>query len=408
MSKKRKNGEGSWGSKVIKGVEYKYYKKQYEGTDKLKYFYGKTEKEIKAKIKIFEEGLSFISPVEIKKMYFGDYLSNWLFNVKQLEVKRRTFDGYEDTLKNQVQKYTDYDISGKQIGSLTQDIFQNYYNSLAKKYSKAAIHKNYVIINQCLNYARIKGDIKENYLVNITLPSEDNVAIKKKEIPFLPQEDMELLYNESKRINEKGFNFGGKIGQPVYGNNAYGIILIMYTGLRIGELLGLRWQDVDIENKMLYVKNNLSTIKNRNKKKDSDKNYIREDTTVKTKSGVRSIPLHDRALEMIEHFNQANPNHKPLDYLIINKEGNVIGQRNITRTLNAMLTRAKCKIDKCGLHSIRHSFGSYLILQGADIKVVSELLGHKDVSVTYNTYVHILPKQHQSAISLFDNMNKDK
>jgi site-specific recombinase XerD len=109
---------------------------------------------------------------------------------------------------------------------------------------------------------------------------------------------------------------------------------------------------------------------------------------------------------MLDYFDKLNPDHKPDDYIMVNKLGNVINQRNLTRTLNAMLSRAKCSVEQCGLHSLRHSFGSFLILHGADIKVVSELLGHKDVSTTYNIYVHILPKQHESVISLFDKMGK--
>jgi site-specific recombinase XerD len=175
----------------------------------------------------------------------------------------------------------------------------------------------------------------------------------------------------------------------------------MYTGLRVGELLGLRWKDYDKEKKYIYVRNNLSTIKNRDKK-DNENEYIRVDTTVKTKKGNRSIPLYERAIEMLEWFELLNPNHKPDDYIIVNKNRNIINQRNLTRTLNAMLSRAKCSVEQCGLHSLRHSFGSFLISHGADIKVVSELLGHKDVSTTYNIYVHILPKQHESVINLFD------
>lgn len=406
---KRKNGEGSWGEKTIKGEKYKYFRKQYEWMENPKYFYGKTEKEVRAKIKAFEEGNKKFTPTEIRKMPFGEYMSNWLNNVKQLEVKRRTFDGYEDTVKNQILEYKDYNLSDKQLGSLDQDIFQSYYNSLAKKYSRAAIKKNYSLINQCLNHARTKGDISDNFVTNITLPSEDNVAVKKKEIAFLPEDDMDKLYFESKRVNEPGFNFGGKIGQPVYGSNAQAIILIEYTGLRVGELLGLRWSDYKKDIKYLHVRNNLSTIKNRDKKDDSDNKYVRVDTTLKTQKGYRAIPLHERAIEMLDHFDKLNPNHEPDDYIIINKLGNVINQRNLTRTLNAMLVRAGCSVTQCGLHSLRHSFGSYLILHGADIKVVSELLGHKDVSTTYNIYVHILPKQHESVIELFDKMgSKDK
>ena len=260
-TKRRKNGEGSWGEKLIKGVKYKYYRTQYNGKDK--YFYGKTEKEIKAKITAFEEGLVFITPTEVKKTTFGDYIMNWLKNIKQTEIKRRTYDGYEDVIKSQLVEFKDYNINDKQMGSINQEMFQLYYNTLAKTYSRASIRKNYIIVKQCLEYAKESGDIKENFLDKVKLPAEDHVAVKKKDIQFLPEDDMEKLYQESKRVNIKGFNFGGKIGEPVYGHNAYALVLVMYTGLRISELLGLQWGDIDLENKFLHVNRNLSTIKRR-------------------------------------------------------------------------------------------------------------------------------------------------
>lgn len=281
---------------------------------------------------------------------------------------------------------------------------------MAEAYSRATIRKNYVIVKQCLDYAKTKQHIKENYLENVTIPSEDLVKVKKKEIQFLTVEDMNKLYKESKRVNIEGFNFGGRIGEPVYGNNAYAIVLIIYTGLRIGEMMALKWKDVDLESKFIYVRGSLSEIKNRDKKDEDDKKYIKDTTTVKTKSGVRSIPLADRAIEMLNLLSDKNPNHKPDDNVFVNKNGSVVNRGNVTRTLEAMLTRANCDVKKCGLHSLRHSFGSYLILNGVDVKVVSTLLGHKDVTVTYNVYVHLIEQQRVDAVNVFDKIreNEDK
>jgi hypothetical protein len=77
----------------------------------------------------------------VGKISFGEYINNWLINIKQLDVKRRTYDGYEDTVKNQILNFTDYDLSSKQIGTLDKDIFREYYKALAKKYSRAALQK---------------------------------------------------------------------------------------------------------------------------------------------------------------------------------------------------------------------------------------------------------------------------
>jgi integrase len=398
---RRKNGEGSWGTKKIKGVIYKYYRKTYGDIDK--YFYGKTEKEIKDKVKIFEEGQSFIVPKDINKQVFGDYILNWLNNNKRPAIKRRTYDSYEDIINVQIINYKGYDLSSKQIAILDDDIFQKYYNDMANKYSRATIRKNYVIVKQCLDYAKSKKHIKENYLDNVIIPSEDIVKVKKKEIQFLSESDMNKLYEESKRVNSEGFNFGGRIGEPVYGINAYAVILIMYTGLRIGELISLKWNDIDLTNKFLYVKGSVSSIKNRDRKNENDKKYIKDETGVKTEAGYnRSIPLSKRAIEMINIISNNNPNHGLNENVFINKHGNILNRANVTRTLEAMLIRSNCDVKKCGLHALRHTFGSYLILHKVDVKVVSQILGHKDVTVTYNIYIHVIDKQKIEAANVFD------
>ena len=73
-----------------------------------------------------------------------------------------------------------------------------------------------------------------------------------------------------------------------------------------------------------------------------------------------------------------------------------------------MLTRGKCSVSACGLHTLRHSFGSYLLLdEGIDIAIVSALLGHSKTSTTYDIYIHILEKQKMKAIKIFDNKKRD-
>jgi site-specific recombinase XerD len=403
MAKQRRRikGEGSWGKRKINDIEYFYFNKEYNGNDKT--FYGRTQQEVKDKKEKFEKENGYLSEKEISQETFGEYMENWLKTKKRFSVKPTTYDGYETDFKNYILNHS---ISNIQIGALNDDILQNYFNDLTLKYSKGSINKARTLINQCLEYAFAKKNITANYMSLVTMPNEANVAKKKKEAKFLSEEDMDKLYQESKRINEKGFNFGGKIGQPVYGNNAKAIVLIEYTGLRVGELLGLLWSDYNKESKKLTIKNNIVTVKNRNKKSEDENNYIKTDSSVKTPSSERIIHLNDKAIEMLDYFEKQNPNHKPNDNIILNKNGNILGQRNLTKTLNSMQIRAKCEVEKCGLHALRHSFGSYLLLNGVDIKIVSSLLGHKDITTTYNIYIHLIEKQKMDAIDVFNKFDK--
>ena len=388
---KRKNGEGSWGEKTIKGVVYKYFR-----DPNGKYFYGKTQKEIKEKIKKHEES-SFVN-IRKDDSLFGEYMKSWLYNVKQKSVKRRTFDGYEEYFLNNVVNFDGFNISDMKIQKITPENMTEYFNSMAEKYALSTIKKTQSIINQCFEYAVDNKVIPENPCLRATIPSEDNVAKPRKEIPFLTIEDIEKLYNVSNlkqvRINKKKDN-----EDLIYGNNAKIIVLIMYTGLRISEALGLKWSDIDFANKQLHVKRNLSRVKNRTGEGAAT---IMVETTLKRESSKRTIPLANRAIEALEYLKEHTNYKSKNDYVCSTSKGTLATARNITRTLQSMLIRGECEVEQCGLHSLRHSFGSYLLSKNVEISVISRLLGHKDISVTYKIYIHVLKQSQIDAIKVFD------
>lgn len=396
---KRKNGEGTWGTKTIKGNTYKFYRNP-EG----KYFYGKTEKEINEKRKKYNP-LKEVNK-DIKKEYFGDYILNWLLEVKGTEIKRHTLDGYEDCIRGQIINYTDYNLSDIQVGVLTAEHLSKYYASLANNYARSSIEKNYAIVAQCIKYGNKNKHFSSMIdFDDVKIPHEDNVKNKKREIHFLTQEDMNKLYEESKRVNTPGFNFGGKIGASTYGNNANLLMFIMFTGLRIGEAMDLQWKDLDLSSKnpKVYVTSNAVKLKDREGK--STKKYIDVSSDTKTISGNRVVPLNTQALEIIEIEKKLNPSYNGDDYVFITENGTKIASRqNVNRTLTRMMVRADCSIPNCTPHELRHSFGSALLRNGVDIKIVSQLLGHKDISVTYNVYIHILEEQKIDAINSLDNI----
>ena len=371
---KRKNGEGTWGTKKIKGKEYRFYR------DKNgKYFYGKTDKEIRQKIKAYEE-VKERNNIDNQQILY-DYVCNHL-KTRKLNLESTTYDAYEDVIDSMLKNYT---VGNLTMSAINESNLRDYIEELSKKYSRASIEKLYKVLKPALQYAVEHEDIKENYLKYIKVPSEKNVAVKEKNIPFITEDDLKKLYQESKRINIDGYNWGGKIGKPTYGSNAQAIILIGYTGLRISELKGLKWKDVDIQNKKIYVRNALVRVKNRDK--DATTKYTFEEKTTKSEAGNREIPLCDIALEMIDYFDKQFPNHKPNDFVVLNRNGNSPLPRNIQNTLDSMLVRSGCSISHCGLHGLRHGFGAILLINKVDIKIVSKLLGHKKISTTYDIYI---------------------
>lgn len=393
---KRRNGEGTYGEKIINGKKYKFFR--ING----KYFYGKTEKECREKYKSFCKTNTSSDAKNLKKMLFCDYILEWL-KIKGVELKENTKNGYEHCINGQLIKYKHHNLGRMQVGTIEQEDIQEYYTSLATHYARGTIKKNYAIISECIDDAR-KNKITDPFDININmkyikLPSEDVVLKKEREIHFLTDEDIVLFCKEARRVNTSGYNFGGKIGELTYGNNANLLIFIIYTGLRVSEAIELKWSDFDLTE----GKERVTVSKNTVRVKSENGGYKTKTTTTKTASGNRTIPLSKQALQVIEYEHSINPTHKKDDYVFITKNGSKNASRqNVNRTLKCIMARAGCSIDYCTPHELRHTFGSLLLRKGVDIKIVSKLLGHKDISVTYNVYIHILQEQEVDAIGKLD------
>lgn len=393
MAGKRKNGEGSWSKKTVKGIEYHRYRKLYNGT--YKEFYGRTVKEVKEKIQEFESRNMYIKKNDIRKQTFGEYLENWFKNIRVYEVESSTYLRNEQTINYHIK---DSSLYNAQMVNVDFELCQSLINKLSEKYSRSTISKVYVILNMCFNHALTKGHIGENPMMKVKMPKESSLVKKKKEAKWLSSSDVEKIVLEAERVNTREFRIRGKVGERVYGVNAYYIILIIYTGLRIGELMALTWNDIDFKNKTLNVN------KSRAKGMIDGKTilYIKDP---KSESGTRTIPLSDRAiyaLNKIKEYSSKFNLNSDNDLIVANTNS----ESNITRTINRMLFRAGCETEKCGLHALRHTFGSLLLEKGVDLKTISYLLGHSDITVTANIYLHVTRKQAVNSIEVLNKVNE--
>ena len=290
-------------------------------------------------------------------------------------------------IQSQILNFKEFDLGNVQLHNLSSNIFQRYLDSLANVYSRATISKIWVIIKECVKYGEINEELPYNTTKLVHVPKESSCKVKKKEVPFLSMDDANKLYEVSKETFSNG--------QPIYGSNAKAVILIMYTGARVSEIVALKWKNVDIQNKILKIKE--STSEKKNREENAENSYIKYDKSTKT-NNERNVPLPERAIEMIEWFDKQNPKHKQNDYVCLSSDGTQINRRNINRTLKSMAKRANCSVQDFSVHSLRHTYGSILLSQGVEIKKVSELLGHSDISTTYNIYIGILEKDKMSEV----------
>ena len=400
---KRGKGEGSWNKKNINGIEYWHFRKKYD--NKYKDFYGKTKKEVSEKIKNFELSSGNFTFKNIVTITLGKFIyDQWIPLAKQQTLKKTSYD----TILDSIRLYVIPKLGNYQLTQLTPTILQEHINNMSKKYSLRTVKKAFDVLNGSLDYALKMDYININPMTKVIKPTESGVAVKKKKILFLDNEDLNALYNESKRLNTKEFRINGSVGKPVYGVIANQIILIAYTGLRISEALALKWSDYNENDKTLTISKNLVLVIDRNKNSETymKKIYELQENDGKTVNSIRQLPLCDRAIEQLAIIKSKNKSVSENDFIFQTSTGKHPSQANMTRTLSSMLLRSGGKVEKCGLHALRHSYGSYLLSKKVDLKTISVLLGHSDFRLTAQIYLDVTNQQLVDAVEVLNKMNQ--
>lgn len=170
-----------------------------------------------------------------------------------------------------------------------------------------------------------------------------------------------------------------------------GILLTICTGMRIGEVCALQWQDVDLDNKMIHVNKTLERIYD----PDSKKTWI-EIGTPKTTSSDRYVPIMKSIFPLVKKFKSVSNE----DYYVCSCSNNFIEPRTL-RNYYKIFILEKVKLDHCiKFHGLRHTFATTLIENKVDIKTTSSILGHSDVSTTLNIYVHPSDEAKRNAMNV--------
>jgi integrase len=344
------------------------------GTNKTKWLYGKTEHEAKKKLRDFIKQVYKGDYVEIQKTTVRDYMTDWFNDVKINEVKLKTADRIEQSMEKQIFPY----IGDLQLSALKANDVQDMINNLVKKgMAYETIKKAYDNINACLKLGIIKGDLLKNPCLGAKLPKRLDAV--KKEVKFFTQLEADRICIEcsAKHGND----------EPIY-RLGQSIIVLIYTGMRIGELLGLKWENINYDKKIAKIEDSVIYVKNRGKLNDNDgkpKYILLEQESVKSESSERYVQLNNKAITALQAIQTFNGKHT---HVMASKNGSITSHRNFDRMIRNILTR--CGLEPCGAHTLRHTFASMLFKNGVDVKTVSTLLGHSDVSVTYNTYIHLI------------------
>ena len=386
---------------------------------KRHYVYGKTQKEVKEKMKEFKESFlnekqerplpaeeilakepetkeekQLIEKVEIpkeienisgrkttetereevKKEQEGQSLAEWiqyyLYTYKKADLKASTFTAY-------LWKFTTYiepaEISKKQVSQLTTNDLQRFYNSKTDEgYNSKTVRHMKILINGALEQAVRIGMIKENPNRYTILPKK-----KKFEANTLKKEDVTKIITEGKE------------------EWVYPLVTVCMTcGLRKGELLGLRWENIDWEKRQIHITGSLCRVA-REPGKNGRNVSVYEILEPKTKSSIRTIPMMQATYEALCIQKERQEKERELyeeiyldnDLVFARIDGRYLDSRAVSEQFLRLLK--KYDIPKVRFHDLRHTYATLLMESGVQAKVVQELMGHSSISTTLDIYTHV-------------------
>ncbi|MBE6756661.1 MAG: site-specific integrase [Ruminococcaceae bacterium] len=296
-----------------------------------------------------------------ENMRFCDMAEWFIDNYAKNELKEVTAYNYESQIKNHLLP----ELGNIKLKDFTPAKITAFFKT--RKYAPATCRKVYVILQSIFARAVEQGFIKETPCTKaVILPKSKQQKEKK---PFLNEyqaKDLLKMVEDSTQFNRI-------------------IKVLLYTGMRSGECLALRWQDIDFENKTIHIENTLTDV--------GGKHWLQPP---KTKTSNRYIALSDILAKIFLEQKQYNDekiaklgkDYKYPEMVFTTDSGNYVDRSGLNTQFRRFVKDTE--FDFITLHSLRHCNATLLINSGIDLKIVSELLGHSDVSTTANVYADVL------------------
>lgn len=331
----------------------------------------------------------------------------WLKN-KKTAVKDSTYDKYFNSFRGMIIPY----IGDVQISGLTNGLIEDYIETLSKKgYASKTITDTMSILKGILSYAGLHGAVWPANLKVIRVRSDQEKA----DIRVFTEEEQASLM-EYLSSNQSPRNMG--------------IQIALYTGLRVGELCALTWDDIDLDRKIIHVRRTMQRIRSRKSTGAKTKIVC---TTPKSRTSKRDIPISDKILPQFyflwnlawirtsytsqdtaipsrqkpdqpsasadtcekqekiyrmrrEQLSESGLEELRKSYILTGAGSEYIEPRNMQYQIAKALKQ--CGLEPAGFHATRHSFATRCAEKGCETKALSEILGHSSVTITLNRYVH--------------------
>ena len=367
---------------------------------KRKTFYGKTKNEVRLK---YQDYLKEIELDDTKLqndiMTLNDYIEYWLKTYKLRTLEPSSYDKLEMVYLNQIKNSIGY----KRLCDVTSEDIQNLINAHAspkdnftKALAKSGLKKIRQLLDQCYKKAIQEQRVKVNPCINTYIPSDIFIDIDTKEQFSLTDVQMQELKRicliKTKCSDYQNYKY----------HDGLVLLIILNTGLRSGEMLALEWEDVDLDNKVIRV-NKIVQSKIVDRSNEDHKRVDRVKSGSKTFSGTRTIPINNSTVQYFKEIQKRNLSMGiQSKFVCCTTKGTRQTHRNLLRSLYTIRDKSDIIPDNVSLHTLRHTFGSTLIRNKVDVSVVSKLMGHANIMVTYNKYIHVINEEKAKAMELVE------
>ena len=376
--KRRANNEGSiyqrsngvWCGAITTGYDE-------TGRQKKKLVYGKSEQEVREKLSVYSTRVKSNTFEKLENKSASELMKEWLLVFKKNTVMPRTFASDIAIFTNHIEPHLQ-NLKVQDVGDMA--IQQIINKMIDKDYSLSTIKKTKFLFNQFLDYAEQSKWILYNPAHKVKVRIKDKKSYSgQTRYKALPPEKRELFLQ---KLNKDPRNYLKTL-----------CYLIMFSGTRIGEALGLQWKQVNLENKTITIEQamTLLPIFNASGKVIKRKSIL---SSTKTACSVREVPLPDILVEELKYWKEKqrmrgfelHQNYLKPDSFVFCEDDNTIRTYSSCRLAFDRFKKAHgFKGDIC-FHGLRHTFSNILFESGENPKVIQQLLGHKDVSTTISVY----------------------
>lgn len=344
------------------------------GKRKQKWFSGyKTKKDAEKDIARIINEIETGQFIEMKDLKLTEYWEQWLESIKP-NLTKMGFLYYKNMLNSTLNNY----LGHMKLNKLTPLHIQAFLNSVIKdkNINGSTLKHYYDLLNASLKQAVKWQLIAFNPCEAIETPRPAN-----KKITVLSPDEANLLLDYAEKSKFKVMYLP--------------LVLALTCGMRRGEILGLQWDDIDFKNNVINIRNNLIYTK------DNGLELV-DPKTHNSKGSVAMLPL---TVEVLKNTKKTQKEYKALiqdkyndnNFVCTWEDGRIIRPDYLTHTFKKILK--SCDLPDMRFHDLRHTHATLLLLKEVNPKIVSERLRHSDISITLNTYSHVLPQMQKDAVN---------